>query len=166
MPGWKKLIKTKIYENEKRQWFQYCHDHPRMQFAKICLENVSPHYFWSIARQYIDLINRLHAQATSMCNFGVNGGVSCLFGTNRASFFTCKNEVEKITRLLFLRPSYHENFENIWSNLETEILNNSATGETDISNYINKATITQCDLWPRFFCVDDTLLCECESDKI
>ena len=29
-----------------------------------------------------------------------------------------------------------------------------------------KATITQCDLSPRFFCIDATLLCEFESDKI
>ena len=30
----------------------------------------------------------------------------------------------------------------------------------------HKATITRCDLSPRFFCVDATLLCEFESDKI
>ena len=29
-----------------------------------------------------------------------------------------------------------------------------------------KATITRCDLSPRFFCTDATLLCEFESDKI
>ena len=29
-----------------------------------------------------------------------------------------------------------------------------------------KATITRCDLSPRFFCIDATLLCEFESDKI
>ena len=27
-----------------------------------------------------------------------------------------------------------------------------------------KATITRCDLSPRFFCIDATLLCESESD--
>ena len=32
--GWKKLIKTKIYENEKRQWAQYCHDHPVCNLPK------------------------------------------------------------------------------------------------------------------------------------
>ena len=25
---------------------------------------------------------------------------------------------------------------------------------------------TRCDLWPRFFCIDATLLCEFESDKV
>ena len=29
-----------------------------------------------------------------------------------------------------------------------------------------KATVTRCDLSPRFFCIDATLLCEFESDKI
>ena len=29
-----------------------------------------------------------------------------------------------------------------------------------------KATITRSDLSPRFFCIDATLLCEFESDKI
>ena len=31
---------------------------------------------------------------------------------------------------------------------------------------VYKATITQCDLSPRFFCIDATSLCEFESDKI
>ena len=31
---------------------------------------------------------------------------------------------------------------------------------------ICKATVTRCDLSPRFFCIDATLLCEFESDEI
>ena len=30
---------------------------------------------------------------------------------------------------------------------------------------VAKATITRCDLSPRFFCIDATLLCEFESDR-
>ena len=37
--------------------------------------------------------------------------------------------------------------------------------EKRISNMV-KATITRCDLSPRFFCIDATFLCEFESDKI
>ena len=33
------------------------------------------------------------------------------------------------------------------------------------SNFF-KATITRCDLSPRFFCIDATLLCEFESNKM
>ena len=35
----------------------------------------------------------------------------------------------------------------------------------DQTDYL-KATITRCDLSPRFFCIDATLLCEFESNKI
>ena len=43
--------------------------------------------------------------------------------------------------------------------LQTEqIMNNIAR--------LSKATITWCDLSPRFLCTDATLLCEFESDKI
>ena len=31
---------------------------------------------------------------------------------------------------------------------------------------LTKATITRCDLSPRFFCIDATLLCEFESNEI
>ena len=36
----------------------------------------------------------------------------------------------------------------------------------NIHPYQTKATITRCDLSPRFFCTDATLLCEFERDKI
>ena len=67
-----------------------------MQFAKICLKNVDPQSFWSIASQYSNLVNCLHSQTRLMCDFGLNGGVPWLIGTNVASCFICKNEVESI----------------------------------------------------------------------
>ena len=36
----------------------------------------------------------------------------------------------------------------------------------NLSSFSHKATITRCDLSSRFFCIDATLLCEFESDKI
>ena len=38
--------------------------------------------------------------------------------------------------------------------------------ETYFSKKKPEATITRCDLSPQFFCIDATLLCEFESDKI
>ena len=38
--------------------------------------------------------------------------------------------------------------------------------KTSIYDVNAKATITWCDLSARFFCIDATLLCEFESDKI
>ena len=43
---------------------------------------------------------------------------------------------------------------------------NVSFGTTWRRSYLPKATITRCDLSPRFFCIDATLLCEFESDKI
>ena len=37
---------------------------------------------------------------------------------------------------------------------------------SSLSLKLPKATITRCDLSPRFFCISATLLCEFESDKI
>ena len=36
----------------------------------------------------------------------------------------------------------------------------------NVNSLTNKATITRCDLLPRFFCIDATLLCKFESGKI
>ena len=130
-------MKTKIHENEKRQWVQYCHGHPSTQFAKICLENVNPHRFWSIGSHYPDLVNRLHAQTRLMCNFELSGGVPWLFGTNRASCGCCKNKVENITHFFFMCPSFPVDFDLLLSNLETKILKHSATDRTHIANYTN-----------------------------
>ena len=48
----------------------------------------------------------------------------------------------------------------------TELLNYIIPFATQgkIGHY--KATITRCDLSPRFFCIDATSLCEFENDKI
>ena len=106
-----------------------------MQFAKICLENVYPFRFWSVAGQYPDLVNRLHAQTRLMCDFGLNGGVPWLLGTNGASCFICK--VGNITHFFFVCLNFRENFDLPWSNLETKNLNHSVTDGTPIANYIN-----------------------------
>ena len=73
--SWKKLVKAKVCESEERIWAQYCLDHPSFQLPKICLDSVNSHRFWSIAKDYPDLVSRLHAQARLMCNFGLNAGV-------------------------------------------------------------------------------------------
>ena len=78
--SWEKLVKAKVRENEERIWAQYCLDHPSFQLPKICLDNVNPHRFWSLAKDYPDLVSRLHTQTRLMCNFGLNAGVPWLTG--------------------------------------------------------------------------------------
>ena len=51
------------------------------------------------------------------------------------------------------------------NNKKADFLNDDLL-QTCMVHIMPKATITRCDLSPRFFCIDATLLCEFESDKI
>ena len=73
-----RLEEAKANENERRQSAQYCHDHPSAQFC----QNLSGKCLSTLlrdARNYTDLVNRLHTKTILMCNFGLNGGVPWLF---------------------------------------------------------------------------------------
>ena len=120
--SWKKLVKAKVRENEERIWARYCLDHPSFQLPKICLDNVNPHRFWSLAKNYPDLVSRLHTQTRLMCNFGLNAGVPWLIGKSGDSCFICKNETENVDHLFFACPDFRVNFNLVWSKLETKIL--------------------------------------------
>ena len=58
--SWKAIVKTKIRELEENAWIDFVQKHPSFKFARTCLDNVSPHKFWSISDQYPDLVSRLH----------------------------------------------------------------------------------------------------------
>ena len=45
-------------------------------------------------------------------------------------------------------------------------MNTGSVGACTLQKISGKGTVTQCDLSPRFFCIDATLLCKFESDKI
>ena len=60
------------------------------------------------------------------------------------------------------QPPWLINFAKIWSERILRIKIKSHQVWASLS----KATITRYDLSPRFFCIDATLLCEFESDKI
>ena len=106
----KKLVKAKVCENEERIWAQYCLDHPSFQLPKICLDNVNSHRLWSLAKDYPDLVSRLHTQTRLMCNFGLNAGVPWL--TSADSCFICKNETENVDDFFFACPDFRVNFKN------------------------------------------------------
>ena len=57
--------------NLKKKHGMIVYGHPNMQIAQACLENVSPHKFWSISEQHPDLVSRLHIQTRLMGNFGL-----------------------------------------------------------------------------------------------
>ena len=65
-----------------------------MQIAQVCLENVSPHQFWSIANNFPDLVSRLQVQIRPMGNSRLNGGIPWLSNTDDAHvFFSSKMSV-------------------------------------------------------------------------
>ena len=68
--SWKAIVKTKIREFEENAWIDFVQKHPSFKFARTCLDNVSPHKFWSISDQYPDLVCRLHVQIRLMGSFG------------------------------------------------------------------------------------------------
>ena len=54
--SWKAIVKTNIWEFEENAWIDFVQKHPSSKFARTCLDNVSPHKFWSIYNQYPDLV--------------------------------------------------------------------------------------------------------------
>ena len=53
---WKAIVKTKIRDSEENAWIDFVQKHPSFKFARTCLDNVSPHKFWSISDQYPDFV--------------------------------------------------------------------------------------------------------------
>ena len=71
-----------------------------------------------------------------------------------------------ITRLNFSLKNYSYELLNLTGTVgKVELISTFTTAVCESWN-VSKATITRCDLSPRFFCTDATLLCEFESDKI
>ena len=88
-----------------------------MQIAQACLENVSPHKFWSISEQHPDLVSRLHIQTRLMDNFGLNGGIPWLSNTDGAICFLCNVDIETVSHFLLDCPYFWEHFDSLWANL-------------------------------------------------
>ena len=73
--NWKAIVKTKSRGKDNTIWQAFCAHHSAMQIAQACLENVSPHQFWSIVNSFPDLVSRLHVQIRLIGNCGLNGGI-------------------------------------------------------------------------------------------
>ena len=85
--NWKVIVRTKIREKENTIWQAFCTHHSAMQIAQVCLENVSPHQFWSITNNFLDLVSRLHVQIRLMGNCGLNSGIPRLSNTDGVHCF-------------------------------------------------------------------------------
>ncbi len=134
---WKSLVKSKIREKEFTDWHLFCADHPSMQFAKACFDNISPNKFWSIADLFPDLVSRLHVQVRLMGNFGLNAGVPWLSGTAGAICFICKENLDDLNNFFWVCKAFKGNFQSIWSNLRQKILSDNPTDGLQISGFVN-----------------------------
>ena len=95
----KNLVKERIILFEKNGWSDHCLNHPNLEISRLFLENIPPDTFWSISNKFPDLVKRLHQQVRLIANYGLNGGVPWLRGTNGALCFFCKEEVEDFSPL-------------------------------------------------------------------
>ena len=109
-----------------------------MQIAQACLENVSPHKFWSINEQHLDLLSRLHIQTRLMNNIGLNGCIPWLSNTDGAACFRNKMDIETVNHFLLDCPNFREHFDSLWANFSVKVTNFNDIDGRKISEFIAK----------------------------
>ena len=108
-----------------------------MEISRLFLENMSPDTFWSISNEFPDLVKHLHQQVRLIANYGLNGGVPWLRGTNGALCFFCKEEVEDCSHFFLLCQTFKANFSSLWQNLNSKILLFNPTDGTFICSFFS-----------------------------
>ena len=119
---WKKLVKERIILFEESRWSDHCLNHPNMEISRLFLENMPLDTFWSISNKFPDLVKHLHQQVCLIANYGLNGSVPWLCGTNGALCFFCKDEVEDCSHFFLRCETFKANFSSLWQNLNPQIL--------------------------------------------
>ena len=134
---WKNLVKERIILFEKNRWSDLCLNQPNMEIARLFLENMPPDTFWSISNKFPDLVKHLHQQVRLIANYGLNGGIPWLRGTNGALCFFCKEEVEDCSHLFLRCETFKANFSSLWQNLNSKILLFNPTDGTFICSFLS-----------------------------
>ena len=134
---WKKLIKERIILFEKNRWSDHCLNHPNMEISQLFLKNMPPDTFWSISNKFPDLVKHLHQQVRLKANYGLNGCVHWLCGTNGAICFFCKDKVEDCSHFFLRCETVNANFSSLWQNLDSKILLLNPTDGTFICSFLN-----------------------------
>ena len=134
--NWKSIVKNKVRDLVSRLWLEFCSGYTNMHVAQACLENVSPSKFWSLADLYPDLVSRLHTQVRLMGNLCLNGGIPWPFKTEGSLCFICKENTEMVYHHFIECPPFRNNYNSLWSNLKTKIINFNQTDGITISDFI------------------------------
>ena len=83
-----------------------------------------------------DLVIRLHTQVRLMGNLCLNGGIRWLFETKGSLCFICQETTETVYHHFIECPPFRINYNSLWSNLKTKIINFNQTDSITISDLI------------------------------
>ena len=108
-----------------------------MEISRLFLENMPPDTFWSISNKFPDLVKHLHQQVHLIANYGLDGGVPWLRGTNGALCFFCEDQVEDCSHFFLRSETFKVNFSSLWHNLNSKILLLHPTDDTFICSFLN-----------------------------
>ena len=134
--SWKAIVRTKIREFEENAWIDFVQKHPSFKFARTCLDNVSPHKFWSISDQYPDLVCRLHVQIRLMGNFGFSADLPWASKAEDALCFICKKSNNNLYHFLFDCLYFRDNFDSLLSNLVIKATNCNSADASHVSSFL------------------------------
>ena len=131
------LLRDSIVHFEKSAWHSYCDTHSEMQLATLCLANVTPFHFLSLADHFPDLVSRLHVQVRLMGQFGPSGGIPWLRDSNGAFCFVRKQDFESVTHFLLDCSYFKQNFLSLWRNLKIKITVSDQADGVNICQFID-----------------------------
>ena len=117
-------------------FIDFVQKHPSFKFARTCLDNVSPHKFWSISNQYPDLVSRLHVQIRLLGNFGFSAELPWASKADDALCFICKESNDNLYHFLFDCPYFRDNFDSLLSNLVIKATNCNSADGSHISSFL------------------------------
>ena len=138
MPGvWKKLIKRKICTAESENWHTFCAGHPKFGLDRAAFTHISSYQYWSLTSDYLNLVKHFHLQMRIMGNFGPNGGVPWLGGSNGCVCYICQEGVEDTLHFLLHCSFLHEDFSLLWSKLQQKILKLDLVDGPGIVSFLN-----------------------------
>ena len=86
-------------------------------------------------RIYPDLVKHLHQQVRPMGNFCRDEGVLWLTNTAGTLCFIYKTEVENLNHFVVNCPNFKDQFESLWSNLDTKIISSNSKDRGAIAEF-------------------------------
>ena len=99
--------------------------------------HISSYQYWSLTSDYPDLVKHFHLQMRIMGNFGLNGGVPWLEGTNGCVCYICQEGVEDNLHFLLDCSFLREHFSFLWSKLQQKILKLDLVDGPGIVSFLN-----------------------------